>query len=72
MITINRSDSGQCLYCGNRWKLSITLNPDFPIDKVMEQTHKYFVKKQEIILHKLQCELNFYVDKLRTKLEVKQ
>ena len=70
MITINRSDRGQCLYCGARWKLSITLSPDLPIVKVMEQTHKYLVKKQEIILHRLQCQQKFYVDKLQTKLEV--
>ena len=70
-MLIVKKDIEICLFCGDKFILSITLSPDFPIDKVMEQTHKYFVKRQEIILHKLQCEVNFYVDKLQTKLEVK-
>ena len=66
-MTITHTDSGQCLFCGHRWKLSIALHPDLPFDKGMEMIRKYMAKRQDILLHKLQCEMNYYQTKLEAK-----
>ena len=66
-MTIAHTDNGKCLFCGHQWKLSILLHPDLSFDIGMEMIHKYMAKRQDILLHKLQCQRNFYLLKLEAK-----
>ena len=63
-MTITHTDTGICLFCGDKFILSIALSPDLPFDKSMEMIGKYMDKRQDILLHKLQCEMNYYQTKL--------
>jgi len=45
-----------CLYCGQKYWISYTLNPDIDGDKAILSLRKYKAKCGEITLHKLECE----------------
>ena len=66
-MATTHTDNAQCLFCGHQWKLSIVFHSDLPIDKVIAMSHKYMVKKQDILLHKLQHEMAYYLTKLEAK-----
>ena len=66
-MTTTHTDNAQCMFCGHQWKLSITLHPDFPFDEGIIMIRKYMAKRQDILLHKLQCQRNFYLLKLEAR-----
>ena len=45
-----------CLYCGQKYRINYSLNPDIDIDKALLSLRKYRAKCEEIILHRLECE----------------
>src|SRR3990167_5505762 len=56
---ITHTTSTTCLYCGQKYRISYTLNPDIDIDKALLSLRKYKAKCGEIILHKRECEKGY-------------
>ena len=52
-----------CLYCGQKYRINYSLNPDIDIDKALLSLQKYKAKCEEIILHRMECE-NTWMRKL--------
>jgi len=53
---ITHTTSTTCLYCGQKYRISYSLNPDIDIDKALLSLRKYKAKCDEIILHRRECE----------------
>ena len=52
-----------CLYCGQKYRINYSLNPNIDIDKALLSLRKYKVKRDGIILHRLECE-NAYLRRI--------